>query len=295
MIGMLSALRKESDLHTSGTKPRRAHGCTEQQLANGPLLIDVGANIGMYSLAAAAACFEAIAFEPVPANAQRILLSAERNGFVGRVRNGEHARLHLYILGASDTFGTAAMGLSATNQGAVAHEPSSGPSSAVSGRMALVNIALAPLDRVLGVEVARSAGRGDREASHRSSRTARRPRAVFLKLDVEGAECRALRGMRRFLANAAVRLVGALIETGHNATRQCCDELLHPPNGAFHVLHTRHGLCARDHGNGDLLVPFEDEGGRSLCRRSIGAINPKERWPWELSFAPCAPAVPPGE
>lgn len=96
-----------------------------------PLLIDVGANIGMYSLAAAAACFEALAFEPVPINAAKIIASTQRNALhkgcalpLARVQGaGVPGRAHVYSMGASDAFGTFDMGLSDANQGEATHTP----------------------------------------------------------------------------------------------------------------------------------------------------------------------------
>ena len=49
-------------------------------------LIDIGANIGFYTLAAGAAGFDVHAFEPVPRNAAMLQMSLERNGLEKRVR-----------------------------------------------------------------------------------------------------------------------------------------------------------------------------------------------------------------
>ena len=69
----------------------------------------------MYSLAAAASCAEALAFEPVPLNAYKIMASARRNNFTGW--------LHVYTIGASDSFDLFDMGLSEANQGEATHTP----------------------------------------------------------------------------------------------------------------------------------------------------------------------------
>ena len=71
-----------------------------------------------------------------------------------------------------------------------------------------------------------------------SARQIRRP--TFLKVDIEGDECKAFRGMTRLLNASAGTFVGALIEFDKI---QCCEELV-SPNGAFWVLQQRHGLCA---------------------------------------------------
>lgn len=80
-----------------------------------PLLLDIGGNIGMYSLAAAAACFEAIAFEPVPLNAYKFMASIQRNNFTGWAK--------VYTIGASDAYEVFDMGLSEANQGETMHIP----------------------------------------------------------------------------------------------------------------------------------------------------------------------------
>jgi len=261
VLRMLGALRSAADATLAQpVRRKRTTDCEIDRTGSGPMIIDVGANIGMYSLAAAAACFEAVAFEPVPQNALRVLISARRNAFDSR-------RLRLFIVGASDGFGTAAMGESDSNQGAVAHKPTALAidEASASAAAAAAHIALAPLDAVLPADVLQGA------------------RPIFLKMDVEGAECRALRGLRRWLSNGnGTRIVGALIETGQLATRECCSELV-SPHGAFHVLRWRHHLCARDLANDDALVPIDE----TLCTRSVTAREPARRWPWELLFNAC--------
>ena len=53
-------------------------------------------------------------------------------------------------------------------------------------------------------------------------------------------ECGALQGMRRFLNSS--RVVGLAMEFSHNATVDCCTQLV-APGGAFSVLWHEHGLC----------------------------------------------------
>ena len=62
----------------------------------------------------------------------------------------------------------------------------------------------------------------------------------FLKVDIEGDEMQAFRGMTRLLNASAGTFVGALVEFDKI---KCCEELV-SPNGAFWVLQQRHGLCA---------------------------------------------------
>lgn len=148
-----------------------------------PLLVDVGANIGMYSLAAAASCFEAIAFEPVPMNAHKMVTSARTNNMTGW--------LHVYTVGASDAYATFSLGDSKNNQGSATQSQTGG------GEDGLMRVPVAPLSQLL------------------PSQPAERP--VFVKIDVEGGECRAIRGMMDFLRRS--RIIGMLVETGQSETR----------------------------------------------------------------------------
>ena len=52
--------------------------------AQRPRLIDIGANIGFYTLAAAAAGFQVYAFEPVPRNVAMLQMSLARGGLEAR-------------------------------------------------------------------------------------------------------------------------------------------------------------------------------------------------------------------
>ena len=68
-----------------------------------------------------------------------------------------------------------------------------------------------------------------------------RLRPTFVKVDIEGSECAAFRGMRSLL-NQSRSIIGALIE--FDKSHACCLELIAPTSGAFWILHHRHGLCA---------------------------------------------------
>lgn len=130
-----------------------------------PLLIDVGANIGMYALSAAAACFQAIAFEPVPMNAAKIMTSARANHMSGWLR--------LYTMGVGDTFTTFEMGESQDNQGEATHcDESTAANASGSGcnRGGVAHIPAGPLDALLPAIAPQ--------------------RPVFVKMDVEGGEVR---------------------------------------------------------------------------------------------------------
>lgn len=88
---------------------------TMRQIPNSTLL-DIGGNIGYYTLAAAAAHFSVDTFEPVPTNAAMIQQSIARNGF-------RTIRLHTTALG--NRVGEFGMGTSKDkNQGGVKHDAS---------------------------------------------------------------------------------------------------------------------------------------------------------------------------
>ena len=84
---------------------------TLQQFENSTLL-DIGGNIGYYTLAAASAGYPVNVFEPVPLNAAMIQQSIQRNNF-------KNVKLHTTAL--SDTIGELGMGTSVSNQGGVKH------------------------------------------------------------------------------------------------------------------------------------------------------------------------------
>ena len=174
-------------------------------------------NIGMYSLAAAAAGHHAIVFEPWPANVGKILASMRRNRF--------EARMHVVPLCATDepegTQSPCHLGSNPSNQGALRHRPldrhGAGPPVQSSILRGPVTSAAVRIDDFIPPQP-----------------------AIFLKLDVEGGERRALRGMTRLLNDSAA-VVGALIEFDKLYVH--CEELV-SEGGAFAILHHRHGLCA---------------------------------------------------
>ena len=173
-----------------------------------PLLIDVGGNIGFYTLAAAAAGSAVAVFEPHPVNALHLLSSVRRNSF---------RSVQLHTLCVSDAVAPCTLGEHKTNQGALKHSTAEAI-SALAPEAAKYRTMAVPLDAVLPPP--------------------RRP--TFLKVDIEGDECKAFRGMTRLLNASAGTFVGALIEFDKI---KCCEELV-APSGAFWVLQQRHGLCA---------------------------------------------------
>ena len=181
--GMISALRK----HPNST------------------LLDIGGNIGYYTLAAAAAGFSVNVFEPVPTNAAMIQQSIERNNFTT-------IRLHTFALNAQT--GELGMGTHRSNQGGVQHR-----SEVITSPTMLPAVRL---DDVLAFE----------------------HRPVYIKIDIEGGECNALRGMRRFISQTAT-IIGVNMEFGQSR-KKCCTEWT-SPGGFFDILHNKHRLCPGIH------------------------------------------------
>jgi FkbM family methyltransferase len=130
----------------------------------GDLVVDVGAHVGVFSLAAAAAGCHVLAIEASRTNARLLRASAARNGF---------ERLRVVHAAASSRRGTLCF-------------HASGPWGHVVG----------PRDRL------RSAPTKAVRIDDLLARTAAR-RPAFVKLDVEGSEIRALRGMTAMLKGAA--------------------------------------------------------------------------------------------
>lgn len=168
-------------------------------------LLDIGGNIGYYTLAAAAAGFSVNVFEPVPTNAAMIQQSIERNHFTT-------IRLHTSALDAQT--GELGMGTNSNNQGGVKHRSG----VVTSGTM----LPAFRLDDVLAFE----------------------ERPVYIKIDIEGGECNALRGMQRFISKTAT-IIGVNMEFAQSRTK-CCAEWT-SPGGFFDTLHNKHRLCPGIH------------------------------------------------
>ena len=141
----------------------------ERYLRPGDLVVDVGANVGMFAYAAMRRVGDdgcVICFEPLPWAAETIERNAERNGLGGR--------LSVRRLAASDDQGTVEFTADLDVSSHMVWTNAAG----LSRRS--VTVDAAPLDSVLGTD---------------------RPIAL-MKLDVEGAEWRALRGFERHLDRA---------------------------------------------------------------------------------------------
>ena len=234
------------------SSPIQRHGCVEcSDVAfmlgilkphTAALLVDLGSNIGMYALAAAAAGHSVVAFEPVPANAARLLSSLQRNRWAHRV--------HLHTMCLSDGPGLCHLDFSDHNQGSVRHRIA----EATTRVQATVSSAAVRLDDVL--------------PPHR--------RPIFIKMDLEGAECRALSGMAGFLKSSSL-IAGALFEWDKSA--HCCERLF-APLGAFAVLEHEHGLCAFMQQDGPEWRPVQPAS--KLCN-----LHPRAGVQVNLRWLPC--------
>ena len=188
-------------------------------------LIDIGANIGFFSLAAAAsgAARHVHAFEASPKN---IVLFQES---VIRSALDKSITLHAVALGAAP--GMVRIGASRRNQGGLHHVQASGGTQ----------VARVTLDSVLA--------------------PANGP--VFVKMDVEGAECAVVRGMHNFLRES-VHIIGFVVEISQS--RGCCDEWC-SEEGLFGHLHAR-SLCPWSAGSNSR--PKREPLRLSNCRRWCG-------------------------
>ena len=167
-------------------------------------LLDIGGNIGYYTLAAAAAGFSVNVFEPVPTNAAMIQQSIQKNAFT-------NVQLHTSALSAhNDELG---MGINNNqNQGHVVHLK----------RMSATMLPAIRLDDVLKFET----------------------RPVYIKIDIEGGECNALKGMQNYVSNST-NIIGVNMEFGRSRTK-CCSEWK-MPGGFFDILYKKHNLCPDPH------------------------------------------------
>lgn len=122
-------------------------------------LLDIGGNIGYYTLAAAASGYAVDVFEPVPANAAMIQQSLFANNFT-------NVKLHTCAI--SSKIGELGMGLAKNNQGGVHH---------VAGQSSTTMLPSLTLDHVLTPSTD----------------------PVYIKIDIEGGECLAIEGMQKYL------------------------------------------------------------------------------------------------
>lgn len=162
-------------------------------------LLDIGGNIGYYTLAAAAAGFSVNVFEPVPTNAAMIQQSIQKNAFT-------NVQLHTSALSAYNN--ELGMGINNNNQGGVAHVE----------RMSATMLPAVRLDDVLNFET----------------------RPVYIKIDIEGGECNALKGMQNYISKST-KIIGVNMEFGQSR-KKCCSEWT-MPGGFFDILYKKHNMC----------------------------------------------------
>ena len=149
-------------------------------LAPGARVLDLGANVGWFSVHAVLAGCEVHAFEPVP----EIAAVCERN--VARAQAVGPGRCRVHRVAAADVRGRARIALNSTNFGDNRVLDSAAPRPGDLGSAREIEIELAPVDELV---------RGPVRA---------------LKIDTQGSEWLALQGLRRVL-DASPRL-GLLLE-----------------------------------------------------------------------------------
>lgn len=157
----------------------------------GGTVVDVGANVGLHTipLALAVGTGKVMAFEPVPENVKRLQENVERN----RLRNVE-----IYPFALSDEDGSATMHLS--------RDPAYGT--------------------LMSTAVAHVAGESIETSTRRLDdvwRMAGQPAVSAIKVDVEGAELRVLRGAKDLLATCRPVL---LVEAAQPAERAVLEDWL---------------------------------------------------------------------
>ena len=186
-----------------------------------PRLVDVGANIGFYSLAAASAGADVHAFEPVPRNAAMLQMSIEKNRLQHRIR--------VHAFAASDVPKTLTMGRSLRNQGGVFHA-----ANATHAQSRLPGI---------GGTILAAFGVG-RLVDATDELTGQRI-PTFLKVDAESSECAIVRGLAQWAA--ATELVGVMMEMKLSTKRCCHEEKWYLEGGFFHTLRVVHALRSNAH------------------------------------------------
>lgn len=163
----------------------------DKVLRNGMLFIDVGANVGEISLAAAnrvGECGQVIAFEPVPDLADRLSQHVEVNGLknvrvVRKALSDRSGQAIIYAPDAKYRDGTDNDGLGTLFPSEAVHEPRS-------------RVSLMTLDQFAALNLIR---------------------VDVIKLDIEGGELAALRGAANVLATYGPDLIVELSEEGCRA------------------------------------------------------------------------------
>ena len=177
------------------------------------ILIDLGSNIGMYALTAAAKGHSVFAFEPVPQNYQRICQTLMANpkvfGSPTEIKQNNHSiTLFRRAATATDTVVEIKTQSAKRNLGAFVVQESDQRGKTTMDDHPLIEGQYAlgiPLDRLM-----------DYIPSHSS-------RPIVLKIDVEGFECTALAGGLQFLRQHVIHYVS--IEWSWQRLKLCGDEI----------------------------------------------------------------------
>jgi FkbM family methyltransferase len=163
------------------------------------LVVDVGANLGMYSLVALALDFPVVAIEPLPEHVDMIARSAIMNGFDDRLR--------LYRNGVGDYHGQRRIRQNLRNKGGSGLVPY------------IAKEHPQEIEKEVDIDIVRL---DDLPALHGE-------RIVFFKADVEGYETRMFRGAAELFSNLQTRpqrLQFELLSYMFDKTGCSCDSLL---------------------------------------------------------------------
>lgn len=169
------------DLVTEGTYDVPFTNYLRRELSQGQVALDVGANIGLFTLLMAwqvGATGAVVAYEPEPRNLELLRSNI--------ALNYAETWVEVRPCGASDAAGEVTLHRTARFQGSHSLLPLGGEAAGVDAGIESVDpitIAVEPLDRLVG----------------------RFEQVDLVKVDVEGAEARVLRGARQLLGSGVLR------------------------------------------------------------------------------------------
>jgi FkbM family methyltransferase len=210
-------------------------------LGPGDTGVDIGANIGLYSLAAAARGAVVHAFEPVPATVRRLRRSLELNPPLAE-------RVHVHARGLSDRSGT----LTLFTQSLRSYSGHASAHLSDGDQVDSIDVPIGTLDAALpGVQAP----------------------VRLVKIDVEGHESAVLDGGREFLARTRPDYLFVEIEEEHLARAassgiELYDKILalgYRPQGGYTLHHGLWPLNSPDKG----VPPFPAGRGQSVLFRAL--------------------------
>jgi len=155
------------------------------------MLLDVGGNIGWYSLLARSLGYEVAVFEPNPVNQLRICQSLQMNGWL---QPSELTPFNLYPFGVGDNHG-----VTLTLQQTDEQNPGSGSFNIHEHLQGLTNATQVPIVTLDEIAIQNGWMSSDGTPTRNAKVIA------FMKLDVEGFEAQVLLGARRFLKSKLVK------------------------------------------------------------------------------------------